>query len=288
MTENNKYSKVPCSVTKEFFGEETMPWHIHTQYELVYLCMQDGVKQVGNHWSPVKSDELLLISPNMPHYWASNGKSQDIYHISIRFDEAIFSGGGNIFRYSPFAGIRNLLAKVDQGISFKGESARNFKAVIESMLHIDEFDQSLELIRLLNKLSAEEEFDLLSSFNCSAAKNVYEQSRRMTDVLGYVTLHYRENISLKEIADVANMTPQAFCKYFKEATKKTFVEFVNDIRLRYACKLMFDVSYNISQICYESGFNSLTNFNRQFRKVTNMSPIAYRSHVLSPVPAMDM
>lgn len=285
MTENFKYNKKPCSVTKEFFGDETMPWHIHTQYELVYLSIKDGVKQVGNHWSPVKSDELLLIAPNMPHYWTANDTPAVKYHISIRFDNNIF-GGGNLFRYSPFAGIQSLLKKAEQGICFKEKIAIRFKSIFESMLHIDEFDQSLELIRMLNRLSAEENYDSLSTFSYGAANSIQDQSKRMTDVINYITLHYKENISLKEIAEVANMTPQAFCKYFKEATKKTFVEFVNEIRLSYACKLMFDVNYNISQICYESGFNSLTNFNRQFRKVTNMSPIAYRAQVFSSAPAI--
>ena len=150
---------------------------------------------------------------------------------------------------------------------------------MEAMLHMKEFDRSIALLMLLQKLAAAE-YSVLSSYGFSNVLNE-EKVKRMNKVFKYITINYKENITLESIAEIAHMTPQAFCKYFKERTHKTFIEFVNEVRIGHACKLLFEDNYNILQICYESGFNNLSNFNRQFKKITGTSPIEYRKKVLS-------
>lgn len=90
---------------------------------------------------------------------------------------------------------------------------------------------------------------------------------------------YKENISLQEIADIASMTPQAFCKYFRERTQKTLTEFINEVRISHACKMLYSEEYSIEQVCYDSGFNSPSNFNRQFKKTVQMTPLEFRKKV---------
>ena len=142
------------------------------------------------------------------------------------------------------------------------------------MLHMKEFDRSMALLELLQRLSAKEH-TVLSSYGFNNVLNE-EKVKRMNKVFKYITINYKENISLEDIGGIANMTPQAFCKYFKERTHKTFIEFVNEVRIGHACKLLFEDNYNILQICYESGFNNLSNFNRQCKKGINMAPGEYR------------
>lgn len=283
MISNSFFNRKPCSVAKMNFDNDSAIWHVHSQYELSFLCVKDGYKQIGNHNSRVSGNQVLLVPPNTPYLYTSSGKSENEYIISVSFDANIFDGKGNIFNYAPFADIINLLRKSDSGMCFSNECVRDLLGAFESMLDCDEFEQSIKLLRILNRLAKDPGYGILSSLGNNTSGQKYCNSKRMTDVINYISMHFRENISLQTIADVANMTPPAFCKYFKRATKKTFVRFVNEFRLHYARSLMLNNDYTISQICYESGFNSMTNFNRQFRKATSMSPIDYRSKVLATI-----
>lgn len=271
--------RIPCSVSKQpFCNDEAKLWHIHNRYELVFFSMEQGGYQVGRHWRSVFGSEILLIAPNTPHYWLSkqNGASSE-YCVSVLFDESLFGDNGAMLQYTPFVRIGRLLKC--SGRCIQHTCAERFRKAFDRLLELDDLDRTLELIRLLDRLAAEE--DIESICPSSTADRICE-SKRMTDVMHYISTHFKENITLKEIASVANMTPPAFCKYFKKSTGKTFVEFVNELRLHHACKLIFDTNYSISQICFESGFNSLTNFNSLFRRATSMSPVTYRTQALTP------
>lgn len=282
-----KYEQVPLikslyNIKKEFFYNVHVPWHIHLEYELVFIRMGSGVRHVGSHVGGIGGTEILLLGPNLPHNWLVNKRvatdaADNDYQVVIHFPKGIFGAG--FFDLPPFAEINELLKRSELGLCFKGEETEEIGRRMEEMLHMKEFDRSMALLELLHRLASAER-EVLSSYGFNNVLNE-EKVKRMNKVFKYITINYKENISLEEIASIANMTPQAFCKYFKERTHKTFIEFVNEVRIGHACKLLFEDNYNILQICYESGFNNLSNFNRQFKKVFNMSPVKYRKKVLS-------
>lgn len=286
-----KYEQVPLvkslyNIKKEYFYDVHVPWHIHLEYELVFIRMDNGIKHVGSHFGSISGSEILLLGPNLPHNWLVNTRSEAAigksdYQVVIHFPKHVFGTG--FFDLAPFAQINELLKKAEAGLSFRDAETPQIGREMETMLPMKEFDRSLALLALLQRLAAKE-CTPLSSYGFNYVMNE-EKVKRMNRVFQYITDNYKETISLEEIAGVANMTPQAFCKYFKERTHKTFIEFVNEVRIGHACKLLFEDNYNILQICYESGFNNLSNFNRQFKKFTSLSPIEYRKKVLSDTPA---
>jgi AraC-like DNA-binding protein len=132
-------------------------------------------------------------------------------------------------------------------------------------------------LEVLLDISDSEEYTCLASEGYTQLSNVKEE-QRMNDIYQYITSHFKDKITLEEIASIANMTPTAFCKYFKKRTKKTFSNFVNEIRIGYACKLLMRKEVSISDVCFECGFNNVANFNRYFKKLTNMVPTEYKVH----------
>jgi len=133
----------------------------------------------------------------------------------------------------------------------------------------------IELLTLLEMLATTEEYRLLASPGFVQKYNS-SGTERMTLVYDYIMNHFKEDIRLEEVAAIANMTGPSFCRFFKACTRKTFSRFLNEIRIGFACKLLQEGHFSIAEICYESGFNNLSNFNRQFKKIMEESPLEYR------------
>lgn len=280
---NIKYESIPkknsrYNLKKEFFHNVQVPWHVHLEYELAYIHITNGTKHVGSHFDLLQKDEVLLLGPYLPHNWQVNKKeigSTD-YQIIIHFSDNIF--GQDFFDLYPFTTINDLLKKSELGVCFKDEVALIAKEQMEQMLQMDEFERDIELLKLLNYLAISPNKTQLSYYGFRNTHNE-EKVQRMNKVFKYITINYKENISLEEIADIASMTPQAFCKYFRERTQKTLTEFINEVRISHACKMLYSEEYSIEQVCYDSGFNSPSNFNRQFKKTVQMTPLEFRKKV---------
>jgi len=280
---NIKYESIPkknsrYNLKKEFFHNVQVPWHVHLEYELAYIHITNGTKHVGSYFDLLQKDEVLLLGPYLPHNWQVNKKeigSTD-YQIIIHFSDNIF--GQDFFDLYPFTIINDLLKKSELGVCFKDEVALIVKEQMEQMLQMDEFERDIELLKLLNYLAISPNKTQLSYYGFRNTHNE-EKVQRMNKVFKYITINYKENISLQEIADIASMTPQAFCKYFRERTQKTLTEFINEVRISHACKMLYSEEYSIEQVCYDSGFNSPSNFNRQFKKTVQMTPLEFRKKV---------
>src|SRR6056297_1784887 len=139
---------------------------------------------------------------------------------------------------------------------------------------INQFDRLLSILTILHDLSATENFSYLATMSSSVPLSD-QKNRKVNKVFNYILDHFHEDIKLEDVANIANYSQAAFCHFFKEHTQKTFVQFLIEVRISNACKMLRNTDYNISQICYESGFNNVSNFNRQFKKLIGMSPSAY-------------
>jgi AraC-like DNA-binding protein len=169
--------------------------------------------------------------------------------------------------------ISNLLKNSRYGIKFLGDTTSIINQ-INKLEKLSGVDKTVCFIQVLNLLAVHEDFDLLSSvgfvdsFKMSGEKNLGK-------VYEFIIKNFKENISLNDVAKVANMNPSAFSRFFKRVNRKTYSEYLNGVRVGYACKLLIEEKYNISEICFDSGFNNVSNFNRQFKKTMNYSPSDY-------------
>jgi len=255
------------------------PWHYHQEVEIVLCDGGFGKKFVGNHVSDYVEGDLAILGSNLPHWYRADDtcyQHQKPASIVIHFLDDCF--GEFFFELSEMTEIKRFLETAKLGIEFYGETRVKIREKIQNLLKADKVVRMLGLIEILHQMSCSKEYRFLSE---NAIVGISKKdSERMNEVFDYVLKNFKNDINLSEIASKTRFSEAAFCRYFKLRTQKTFVEFVNEIRIEYACKLLAEHDLNILEICYESGFKNLSNFNPQFRKFTNNNPKTYRQQLM--------
>jgi AraC-like DNA-binding protein len=254
------------------------PWHYHSEFEIVVCDGSFGKKFIGNHISDYHKGDLALIGSNLPHlYRADDECFNDNYpekpaSIVIHFLENCF--GDSFFQIEEMAEINKLLLLSKVGIEFFGETKKLIIDKIKLMQKADNIGKFTGLIEVLSLMAKSKEYKLLSEIEMVGAG--LKDAERMQLVFDYVLKNFKTEVNLSEIAWLTKFSEAAFCRFFKARTKKTFSEFVNEIRISHACKLLKESELSILEIGFDSGFNNLSNFNRQFKKLKGINPKTYR------------
>jgi len=251
-------------------------WHFHPEYELVYIEGATGTRHVGEHISTYKGSDLVLIGSNIPHLNFDYGVHSDyrkvVVHLKKEFVEQHFTNTPEL------TGIENLFEKSNRGIAFSGEKKYAIGKKLFDLEQSNPFQQYLQLTEILQLLSEIGEIDLLHE-KPYLNKLSDKKQERLHQVYAFVDKNYHRKIELEEIAKICFMTKEAFCNYFKKMTTYTFIEFLNRYRISHSKRyLMKGVS--VSDACYQSGFESLSYFNRIFKRITNENPSKFRKRYL--------
>ena len=254
-------------------------WHYHEEIELVHIVEGKGTQFIGDSIHHFKQDDLILVGSNLPHYW----KCDDIYFQNnselkveakvIHFLEDIW--GDKFLKMHENKAVRELYKKAKQGILIQGKTKIKVIEIIDKMLTAKGMKRILLLLEALYVIAHSHEYTFLSTV---LALNNYNEAeaKRINDIYQYSLANFKKKITLNEIADVANISTNSFCRYFKTKTKKTYSQYLIEIRVLYSCKLLIENKLTISGICYESGFNNFSNFNKFFRVITGKSPLQYK------------
>ena len=257
--------------------EFTYPLHKHSEYELNFIQNAAGVRRVvGDSVEYISDLEMVLITgSNLEHCWEQGRcKSQDIREITIQFNKNLFSP--ELLAKSQFESIRKMFERAEHGLSFPLESIMKIYGILDGLsAETNRFEQYLKFLKILNNLS-EYEGKVLAS-KSFAHTDTDKDSSRIHKVKDYINDHYNEALRLEVLAKMAGMTPSSFSKYFKSRTGKTPSDYIIDIRLGMAARALVDSNKNISEICFTSGFNNLSNFNRIFKAKRGMTPHEFRS-----------
>lgn len=259
-------------------------WHFHREYQLFVVLEGTGTRFIGDHVTPFKKGDLVFTGPDLPHLWRSdleyfNGdKHLWTEGIVVYFHENFL--GNDFLQKQEMYKLKQLFTLAHRGLEIQGKTAEQVTALMHQLLTQTDFESVLTLLNLLNLLSNTTDYNLLAS---TGYTNSLKESdtERMNRVHEFVMKNFREKISLEQVAELANMTPSSFSRYFKTHANKTFSDFLTEIRIGYSCKLLIEKKMGISAACYESGFNTLSNFNRQFKAVTQHSPLEYRKKYLA-------
>ena len=271
---------------KDSYPYYPTPWHYHPEYELVLVVKSKGQRIVGDSIEQFEDGDLVFMGPNLPHVFNNGPEYYDSNSeliaeaIVIHFKED-FVGRG-FFELPEMTGVKKLLHDSRWGLKILGETRRKIASGMHEMLDQSPSQRLLSLLQLLEGLSVSKEYRMLASLGYLQAGQQLD-ANRMNKVYDYIMSRFRNPISLLEVAQVANLSPQSFCRFFKARTRKTFSQFLNEVRIGYACKLMAEEHLNIGDICYESGYNNLSNFNRQFKRIVDMPPKEYRKQYLIEV-----
>lgn len=250
-------------------------WHHHPEYELTFKINVSGKRIVGDSYEEFEPGDLVLIGPDLPHTWVSDKKVKDksCDFVVIQFSGSLF----NSFTGLPeFENIKRLLQSCRHGLHFK--NSRPFKDLILSLPGKTGVEKITGLISLLNQLSQQKGRKLASAeYDISQAKN---SEPRINKVCTYVEQNFAKPITINDAASIINISPSAFCKFFKRATGKTFSDYVNDLRVGYACYQLIETDKQISTIARSAGFESLTYFNRVFARKKHSTPREFRNEAV--------
>lgn len=254
-------------------------WHFHPHYQLFLVKEGTGTRFIGDSIKPFAPGDLVFLGPNLPHLW----RSDQIYFdkqsgltakgVVVYFAEDFL--GPDFLEKQEMAPLRHLFNHARQGLEWTGYTRNRTETALKNLARQPiGFERIISLLTLLSDLSHATDYRYLTSPGYTNTVKPTETDR-MQLVHDYVLGHFPDDLSLDTIADLAGMTPPAFCRYFKTRANKTFSEFVSEVRIGHACKLLIGGKLNITQISFESGFRTLSNFNRQFKEITGQTPSGY-------------
>ena len=278
-TEITRLSEKDCFyIVERHKTEFTYPLHQHKEFELNFIERGKGVRRiVGDSVEEIGDYELVLIGgEDLEHVWEQGRcKSKDIREITIQFSGDIFGDG--LLSKNQFASIRRMLKRADHGLAFSLPSIMKVYSTLDTIADESErFVQFLKFMYILYELSVSDEARILASSSFAHTERSTE-SRRVQKVKQYINDHYNEPLKLADLADLVGMSPVAFSRFFRQRTGRTLSDYIVDIRLGFAARMLVDSSRNISEICYECGFNNLSNFNRTFKAKRNYTPRDFRA-----------
>lgn len=254
------------------------PFHFHPEIELTCITGGKGKRFVGNNMAGFEKSDLVLTGPNLPHCWKLSGLQKEAGSIVIHFNYDFL--GKDFFQTPEMTATRNLLKRSHQGIGFHGKIRQpvmeQMEAVYQEKNH---FKKLLLLLEILNRLAGSKDYILLNE-NISVAMETDDNRERINKVFAYIVENFHDQLFLNKAASLIGMTPNAFCKFFKKMTRKTFIETVITYRINFATQQLTETDKSIADICFASGFRDLSNFYKTFSSRMKMSPLNYRNQFL--------
>jgi AraC-like DNA-binding protein len=252
------------------------PFHFHPEYELTMILNGCGKRYVGTHLGDYFPDDLVLLGSNVPHCWKTEHTEQQPVSSSLVIHFSPSFLGVDFFSRPEMKSIQQLLNDSNYGIQFTGDINVVKKKMLAIFKEKAAFKKLLLLLEILDELSNRKKSKLLNKQNLFTALPVAEKER-MNAITAYIVDNFREKISLNKAANAVHMTPQAFCKYFKKISRKTFIDVVNDYRIDFATQELVHTNKPVTQIGFESGFNDISNFYKTFKDRRQVSPLSYRN-----------
>ena len=253
-------------------------FHHHQEVQITWIQKSYGSLLMGNTIATFEENDLLVIGANVPHSFQNDEvfyKKNNKYSAeatSILFNKNAF--GKPFFDLPEMKSIKNFIKNADKGYRITGKTKEEIIAQLKLIEEKNGIERFLILMEILNRLSISKEVEFLT--NLSFLGNpTSSESKKLETVFQYMLDHHQQTIKLEEVAKVANLSVSAFCRFFKLRTRKTFSQFVNEFRISVACKKLLLDDFSISEVCYEVGFTNLSNFNRQFKKITGYTPSQY-------------
>ncbi len=255
------------------------PFHSHPELELVYVKESYGKRIVGNTVEQFVPGDMVFLGSDIPHVWLND----EIYYqgistlkakaIVVYFNKEIF--GPAFYELKETQKINSFFNQAVRGVAIIGKTNQLIAKKLEKLVQKKDFEMIVGLFKILALLSESSDIAFINS-DLYMPTNEKSKKDRLSAVFEYLKENYNEEISLIKIAEIANLTPTSFCRMFKLKTKKSFVEYLNEIRVSNACKLLIETDLGISEIAYKCGYKTASNFNQLFKKLTGTTPKEYR------------
>lgn len=255
------------------------PWHYHPELELTLILKSFGLRYVGDSIENFSAGDLVLVGSNLPHLWMNDHsyfeaeKNETARAIVIKFSPDF---AGDLFMKLPeMKHINNLIQEeAALGLKIQGDLRDRVENKLAEFSILDNTNRLIQLIKILDEISRSKEYVKLSSISYRNTGSA--QATRVSTVLDYLARNYHKELTLDMVAAQVNMNRNAFCRFFKKATRKSLFTVINEVRISKARNLLVETRMDVTQICYEVGYNNISNFHRAFKNNTRMSPLVYR------------
>lgn len=274
----------PVKIRAYDYERFTFPWHFHSEYELMYVKKGSGQCFAGDNIINYYGNDILFFGTNLPHqmrsddFYRTGNKNKRVKGIVLQFEKDFMDY--SMENYPQFLSVKKLLNDSSRGVYFSSSLASELGIYLKRALKYTGLKQILSILLLLDEMSKCKKKQYIASPNYYLSLPALANSR-IEKIISFINTNYTHSISLKEVASMAAMNESAFCRFFRENTGKTFLQYIMDIRVGYACKLLTLKNLNIYQIGSECGFNSISHFNRVFRRCMNCTPTSYRDNALN-------
>lgn len=252
--------------------------HLHPETQIMWIEKGEGTLIAGDYVGRFTSGDLFLIGSGQPHvfrndekYYRSRSKINTIA-TSIYFDEKY--AGESFWQLEELKEIKQFLSKAGVGIRIEADTKVKASKLIEELKSSHKVNKLIIFLELLNELATSKNVKTLSVSPVKTTQQ-FNEDKRMNDILNFTFRQSHRRIMIDEVASIANLSAEAFCRYFKTRTRKTYTNFLNEVRISNACKMLIEGTESIQTICYDSGFQNLSHFNRTFKRVTGKTPRSY-------------
>jgi AraC-like DNA-binding protein len=266
---------------KSYFGTT---WHYHPELELVYTIKGEGVRLIGDNISNFSDDEMVLVGANLPHVWRCNEEyfqsnpDKQVEAIVIQFLPECL--GRYLFGLPEAYLIPKLFEKAKSGLLITGKAKAKLAPLMRQAVLATDLDRIIIFLSILKVLSETTETQTIASEHHAFKQSNESDVQRINKVCNYTLSNYKKEITLDEIASISNLSVTSFCRYFKLITKKTYYDFLIEIRISQACRQLIEDKLPTEVVCFECGFNNVSNFYRHFKKITKMTPLEYKKKYL--------
>lgn len=270
----------PLSLIERDLSFFKAPFHFHPEFELVYIVESFGKRIIGDSIQPFVPGEMVFIGSDLPHVWLNdesfykNIPELKAKAIVLYFNKALFTP--SFYKIKETLKLNEFFQKASRGISINGKTKEIIVKKLNQLLLKDNFKKIIGIFEILHILSWSKEINFITSEGYNTHL-IYSETDRLSAVYKYVQQNFSNHINLATIAGISNLTPQSFCRLFKKRTGKNFVEHLNEIRIAEACKLLIDSDLSVSEIAYNCGYKTVSNFNKLFKNITGVSPKIYRN-----------
>ena len=256
-------------------------WHYHPEVELVHIIKGSGRQFIGDNIHHFKPGDMILLGANLPHLWRSDEKflkknsKLKVEAIVIHFMPGCF--GEHFFELPENKELVRLFDRAQQAVRVKNNTRNIVSELMQKLLVAKNSERIILLLQILQTIAHSRQTRPVCSKGLQFHYNPIETDR-LNNIYQYILNNFSKEITLSEIAKVAHISPHSFCRYFKSRIKKTFSRFLIEVRIGHACKLLAETNKSVADICYESGYNNFSNFNRHFKSITQKTPLGHRKY----------
>jgi len=267
------------SIRQDKIANVNNRWHYHPEIELVHFHQGTGTQFAGDHIKRFFADDIVLVGSNLPHYWRFDTPIESNQNANIPVSTVVHFTpdfwGQKFLDLSENKPIKAVLEKAGRGLLLSGNLKEQVASEIGNLNYAEGPERIMILMKILLFIHRSEEFTMLSSIGYQNTL-LNSESDRINDIYEFTFNNFNKKIYLEQVAGISGMVPNSFCRYFKSRTGKTYLQFLTEIRVGHACKLLMDNNISIKEICYESGFMNFSCFHRRFKEITGQSPQHYR------------